>query len=281
MLLPADSALLSGITTLIERNKNGAVVRSFSLSQASSNASVGVSWDAFDGSNLDDSLIWHSLNTTITATKAYGTFTFGVTITTFSAAVRGTIDLGDIEISPRSLKTAVKVSNYQYLESTNTLSLRVFCAYGTLNYRVTDGYISSGYGLDRVFVDIDDSAIRLPNDTARVGTGMNVSVSEWQILPGLRSPIAQSFNGYLLTGRFGSNWDVLYSDITLPAPNSLEPQNTIFTLSMGSSSTLSNSSEPNDPLVLPPGFQDSPSSASFTDPIPCILLFTLLASLLL
>lgn len=270
---PAATAIASGLSTLIERNRNGAVVRSFSLSQATSNTSVGVYWDVFYGRNDDETLYWQELNTTISGTRPSGTFHFSISLINFASAIRGRIDVANMAITPRSIETAIKISDYQYLDATNTLSIRVFSAYGTNNYKVERGQISSGTAIDRVYFAIDETAQRLPNNTAISGTPLPVSISAWQILPGLRTPIAQSFTGNLLTDRYGASWDVLYSDITLPAPNSLDPQHSLLSLSMGNGATPSNATGPSAP--------GAPSSAPHLYPASCILLLALLLSLFL
>lgn len=275
----ADSAIMSGVSTLIERNQYGSVVRSFLLTQASSNTSVGVNWASFAGSNSDDTLVWRELRTSITASNSTSTFTFNVSITTFGASVRGRIDLGNIEITPRSLETAVKVSGYQYLDASNTLSLRVFCAYGTVGYRTQLGGIASGHSLARVYVSIDDEAQRLSNDTSHSGTNMSVSISAWQILSGLRTSVSKSVMGYMLNDKFGTNWDVIYSDVTLPCPESLEPQYSLFRISMGTGSSTINDTEPDTEIPNYPIHE--PAAASTAAPLLCIVILALLAQLLL
>lgn len=270
---------MSGVATLIERNQYGSVVRSYLLTQASSNTSVGVNWSASAGSNSDDTLVWQELHTTITSTNSTGTYHFNVSITTFGASVRGRIDLGNIEITPRSLETAVKVSGYQYLDASNTLSLRVFCAYGTVGYRTQLGGIASGHSLSRVYVTIDDAAQRLANETSHNGTNLNVSISGWQILSGLRTSISKTVTGYMLNDKFGTNWDVIYSDVTLPSPESLEPQYTLFRISMGTGSSTINDTEPDAETPFAP--IGEPNTASVAAPLSCILLFALLAHFLL
>lgn len=256
-------------------------MRSFQLAQASSTNAVGLEWFNFYGSNADETLRWLELNTSIVTDHHEGQMTFRISIIQFTSAIRGKIDLGYNDISPRIFKTSIKITGYRYLDLQNTLSIRVLCGYGSSSYSLKGGQISSGNGIGRVFVNLDETAQLLTDETALDGTPENVSHSDWQISPGLRNAISSSPIGNMLTAKFGPKWDVRFADVTFADPSSMGPQHILYTISTGNGFELTPAPEDTTApkqTIRQPQYSSSPSSAStLRFSLSCILLFALFA----
>lgn len=259
----ATTAMGAAFTSLIERDNAGQLVKSYSFTQAFSNASAGTNWDLSSGSNPNGTLQWVQFSTAIPVSPST-LDVFYVDVIWLSTEVVGQTDLADAPVSPRSISAFIKVRGYRYDSPDNSLSVRVLCAHQSTSFSETRDVISVGNGLSQLFLWLDPEAQILSNPDNWVGTTSNVTSTGWQSSPGLRTAVLHSTVGDMLSTKFGVDWDVRVTDI------SIFPDGTgdfIYSFILGSGDAFQ---PPTAPISNP---SEEPHSASTTPSIaPSLLL---------
>jgi hypothetical protein len=238
--------MATGFTTLIERDALGNVVRSLALAQSTSNTSAGVDWEVEYGSS--SLLSWLNMSTRV---RIAPNNCFKVEIIWFLSSVMGQLDIGSTDISPRTIESVIRISHYPYLNASNTLSLRVVCAYDTLDSQQNLGNITSGTGLNQLYFRLGATYQTPMAPYQKNGPEFNATISNWQSSAGLRTAISNSFVGGLLNERFGGTWDVQIADVTFRpgVPHIIYDPTTGSSFSISSPSSLNNPDE--DPETGP------------------------------
>lgn len=214
-----------------------------------SGAIVHTYWLGTNGVNIDWSvevstatnLRWTELNATLDARGNAGNGQFGLSVTFFLSNVVGQLNVGGTVMTPRSIESVIRITNYVYANATNKLVLYLAAAHGQSNFSASGDIISTGELLEQVYVQLAATCQIAASANVMVGDDRAVVTSSWSSNSTIKSLIQGSDFYAYLNSKFSNNWDIRTINITFPANAS----NIIYDPTLGTG--RSNAATPGNP----------------------------------
>ena len=220
----AKNLMAKAYYRLNEIDASGAIVHTYWL--GGNLADIDWAVDVSSSTNLR----WAELNATLDARGNSGNGQFGLSIAFFLSNVIGKLNIGDTVMTPRSIESIIRITDYVYANATNKLVLFMAAAHGQSNFSASGDIITTGALLEQVYVQLAASCQVAASANVMTGENRAVVTSSWSSNSTIKDLIQGSDFYASINAKFNNNWDIRTINITFPANAS----NIIYDPTLGS-----------------------------------------------
>lgn len=178
-------------------------------------ANIDWSLDVSSSTNLK----WAELTSSLNIRGNVSVDQFDLSVTFFLSNVVGQLNVGATIMTPRSIESVIRITDYVYASATNKLVLHMAVAHGQTKFNAEGDFITTGSELQQIYVQLASSCQVAASASALSGDNQAVVTGSWSTNSTLKDLIFASAGDFYasLNSKFNADWDIRSISITFPA----------------------------------------------------------------